>query len=697
MNRLPADTDDPGVVAPMATERPSSYNGPDGKTLVLQAVDLVGLIGQTVALKKRGNSHTGLCPFHSEKSPSFHVHPDKGFWHCFGCKKGGNAIDFVIERDRLEFKDALRQLADQYHVELPRLGSGNREAAGLKQNLIDANAAAATFFEQQLQSPAGQAAREYLAKRGFTDETIKRFRIGYAPEGWGNLAASPLMKKFKPDLLVQAGLLKVKEQGGRPYDTFRDRLMFPIRDETGRVVAFGGRIMPAAAEAAKAKGVSIAKYLNSPETLLFSKSKVAYGLDLGRPKVLETKTVAIVEGYTDVVMAHQFGASNVVATLGTAMTEQHVNLLRRFAGRIVLLFDGDAAGGMAVQRALELFLTQPIDIAIATLPDGVDPDEFLLQNGTEAFDKLLAGAEDALTFQWKQMSSRYKTSDDLTAQSKTIEEFLSQIAAARGSGPVDPIRWGGIIVRLAHMTRLPTDDLNKRFRMKPGGPEYALPPAPPPQWGQNKSGFSNGKPPFGKGTFQKKPFPPRDGQPNQPYSPRRQDDRRYAQGGGFAQPAAQNLPPAPKSPETASNGVPAARTAAERWILGGLLNEPASWQQVQQVVSEKDFMTESLRPLAEWYWDYQRNEGEPALAEVIALLDNGPLKTLAIELASEADAMNNPKTLADGVTFLRQAVQRQADTKLFGQLRRSKEERLGDDFEVDALRKAQDSAGKRSA
>ena len=682
----------------------SSHNGPDGKTLVLQAVDLVTLIGQTVALKKRGNRHTGLCPFHSEKSPSFGVDPDKGYWHCFGCKKGGNAIDFVMERDRLEFKDALRQLADQFHIELPRLGNGTREAAGLKQGLIDANAAATTYFEQQLQGPAGQAAREYLSQRGFTDETIKRFRIGYAPEGWGNLAGSPLMKKFKPDLLLQAGLLKSKEQGGRPYDTFRDRLMFPIRDETGRVVAFGGRIMPAADAAAKAKGVSVAKYLNSPETLLFAKSKIAYGLDLGRNKVVETKTVAIVEGYTDVVMAHQFGASNVVATLGTAMTEQHVNLLRRFAGRIVLLFDGDAAGGMAVQRALELFLTQPIDIAIATLPDGVDPDEFLLQNGTEAFDKLLADAEDALTFQWKQMSSRYQTSDDLTAQSKTIEEFLSQIAAARGSGPVDPIRWGGIIVRLAHMTRLPTDDLNRRFKMKPSGPEYALPPAPRPQWGQNKPGFNGGKPPFGggkpgfgNGTFQKKPFPPRDGQQNQPYSPRRQEQRRYMQGGGFAPPPAQNLPPAPKSPEASSNGVPAARTAAERWLLGGLLNHPAAWQQVQQVISEKDFMTEALLPLAEWYWDHQRNEGEPVLAEVIALLDTGPLKTLAIELASEADAMNNPKTLADAVNFLRQAKQQQADTKLFGQLRRSKEERLGDDFEVDALRKAQDSAGKRSA
>ncbi|MGC4032154.1 MAG: DNA primase [Tepidisphaeraceae bacterium] len=391
----------------MASNGSTNSSGLDGKTLVLQAVDLVQLIGQTVALKKAGKRYTGLCPFHNEKSPSFGVDPDKGYYHCFGCKKGGNAIDFVMERDHVDFKTALYQLAEQYKVELPR-GGPSREGAGLKQQLLDACSAAATFFEQNLNGPAGQVARDYLTKRGFTDETIRRFRLGVAPDGWGNLVQSPLMKKFRPEVLVQAGLLKVKEDGGRPYDVFRNRLMFPIRDEAGRVVAFGGRVLPG--------NDSPAKYLNSPETPLFSKSKIAYGLDLARPKVVETKTVAIVEGYTDVVMAHQFGASNVVATLGTAMTEQHVNLLRRFAGRIVLLFDGDAAGDLAVQRALELFLTQPIDIGIATLPDGVDPDEFLLQHGTAAFDDMLAKGEDALSFQWKRMTRQFKANQDLTAQ-----------------------------------------------------------------------------------------------------------------------------------------------------------------------------------------------------------------------------------------------------------------------------------------
>ena len=346
---------------------PVFNRGLDGKTLVLQAVDIVQLIGQTVSLKKRGRSYLGLCPFHNEKTPSFNVHPDRGFFKCFGCNAAGNAIDFVIKRDRVEFGEALRTLADQYNVELPKTGGGNAKSdTGLRQALLDACSAAAGVFQQNLQSPGGAASREYLKSRGFNDDTIKQFKIGLATNAWDGLLRHPAMAKFKPDLLLQAGLLKAKDgDEARRYDTFRDRLMFPISDEQGRVIAFGGRVT--------ATNDSPAKYLNSPETPLFLKSKVAYGLDLARQRIVETKTVAIVEGYTDVVMAHQFGASNVVATLGTAMTEQHITLLRRFADRIVLLFDGDEAGENAVDRALSIFLSQPIEIAIATLPGGRRP------------------------------------------------------------------------------------------------------------------------------------------------------------------------------------------------------------------------------------------------------------------------------------------------------------------------------------
>ena len=202
--------------------------------------------------------------------------------------------------------------------------------------------------------------------------------------------------------------------------------MFPIRDENGRIIAFGGRVMPGSEDPAK--------YLNSPETPLFSKSRCVYGLDLARPRIVETQTVAVVEGYTDVIMAHQFGASNVVSVLGTSLTEQHVNLLRRHAGRIVLIFDADAAGEAAVNRAVELFLTQPVEIAIASLPDGLDPDEYLIKHGPDAFNQLLASAADALAYKWKQLERQVKASDSVTNRQQAVEQYLQTLADARGPG-----------------------------------------------------------------------------------------------------------------------------------------------------------------------------------------------------------------------------------------------------------------------
>ena len=422
---------------------------------MLAATDIVELVGQTVSLKRRGKDFVGLCPFHQEKTPSFKVDPAKQFFYCFGCKASGNAIDFVIKRDRVEFIDALRTLADRAGIELQR-GGGNKEDKGLRQLLLDAQSAAGSLFEKWLNDAVtGKAAREYLSARGFNAESIKRFQIGFVPDAWDSLLRSPVMKKYEPGLLLQAGLVKSREGGNGHYDTVRNRLMFPIRDETGRIIAFGGRVMPGSEDPAK--------YLNSPETPLFSKSKSIYGIDLARQKIVETRTVAVVEGYTDVVMAHQFGASNVVSILGTAMTEQHVAILRRFADRIVLLFDADSAGDMAVNRAVELFLTQPIEIAIASMPEGVDPDEYLLEHGADGFAKLLNDASDALTYKWKQLDRQFR-SGDLTSQQKAVEQYLEVIAGARGSGPIDAIRWGQVLSRVSRLTEIPMDQLNKRFK-----------------------------------------------------------------------------------------------------------------------------------------------------------------------------------------------------------------------------------------
>ena len=428
----------------------------DAKQQVLAATDIVQLISKTVALKRVGRKYLGLCPFHQEKSASFNVNPERQSYYCFGCKRHGNAIDFVIERDRIEFLDAMRMLAEEARIELPRF-TGDREKAGQRMQLIDAQTAAAKVFRRLLLLDSrGKAAREYLRKRGFTDATLDEFRVGYAADAWDALRDSPEMKPFDPHLLAEAGLLKVRENGGGHYDTFRDRVMFPIRDESGKTIAFGGRILPGSENPAK--------YLNSPETPLFSKSRTAYGLDLARQRIVESRTVVICEGYTDVLMAHQYDVKNVVSVLGTALTEQHVALLKRFADRIVLLFDADAAGAGAADRSLELFLTQPIEIAIATLPEGTDPDEVLLADGKPGFEGVIARATPALEYLWERLHRQYVTSaNDLTGQSKTIDEFLARLASVNVE-TTDKMRLNAAIVRASKLTQIPPEELLNRIR-----------------------------------------------------------------------------------------------------------------------------------------------------------------------------------------------------------------------------------------
>jgi DNA primase len=545
----------------------------DFKSQVLDSIEIVDLIGRSVALKRRGKDYIGLCPFHQEKTPSFHVSPTKRMFYCYGCKAGGNAIDFVIKRDRIEFIDALRMLAEQAGLEMPRFGV-SKQKAGEKQMLLDMQSAACAFFEKLLIHPEhGAAAREYLEKRQINAESIQRFQIGYAPDAWDGLLRSAVGRKFQPQQLAAGGLAKARERGDGFYDTFRNRLMFPIRDENGRVIAFGGRVMPGSQDPAK--------YLNSPETPLFSKSRCVFGLDLARQKMVETRTAVVVEGYTDVIVAHQFGVSNVVSPLGTALTEQHVAMLRRFADRVVLLFDPDTAGDLAVDRAVGLFLTQPIEIAIASMPDGVDPDEFLLQNGAEAFNKLLDGATDALSYKWKQLVRQFNESGgDLTGQQRAVEAYLEVMASARGSGPVDALRWGSALARVSRLTDIPVEELNRRFRIRK---------APPP--------------------------------------------RPMASQGSTGAPVTA-APVQPARPLTA-------RDRAERWILGVLLMQPRRWIDLQHRVHVEDFANERYRRLAEIYWHHQRDEGEPVLNEFLGTLPDPTLMEAAMLAVDEVETIED--------------------------------------------------------
>jgi DNA primase len=598
----------------------------DGRTLVLQAANIVELIGQTVKLTRRGTRYVGLCPFHQEKTPSFSVNPDRQYFYCFGCKANGNAIDFVMKRDRLGFLEALQQLAQQYGVELPKYSSTSKQNLSERQALLEANSAACMLFEKMLSHPQiGAAAREYLAKRGFTEETIKRFRIGYAMESWDALLKSQAMKKFSPQMLHSAGLLKARdpEKGEGFYDTFRNRIMFPIRDDQGRIIAFGGRIMPGSPDPAK--------YLNSPETPLFSKSRNLYGLDLAKQKIVESKTVAIVEGYTDVVMSHQYGATNVVSPLGTALTEQHVGILKRFADRIVLLFDPDEAGDLAVDRAVQLLLSQEVEIAVASMPQGVDPDEFLLNYGLSAFEDLLLNAQDVLSYKWRQLLREYNAKDDLTGQQKAVEQYLELLASARGSAMVDPLRWGAILARVSRLTDIPAEQLNRRFRR----PKKAV----------------------------SKPVVPSDAP-----APTAPD-------------GAADVPDAPPMPARPAN----ADDRAESWVLGALLAEPSRWSAVQQSIGPKDFTDPQRQKLAQTYWDYQRDEGEPSFSELLAALDDEQSKDLAVTLLDEIESLSNiDQALNDAIGFMQQRARKLEEHKKLSAV----------DDEVEKLRLIQERARK---
>jgi DNA primase len=571
----------------------------DWKSRVLQAVDIVELIGRTVSLSRAGRTFKGLCPFHQEKTPSFHVNPARQFYHCFGCKAGGNAIDFVMKRDNLEFVDAMKRLAEEAGIELPRHGV-SKQKTGEKQTLFEAHSAACMFFENRLSDPVhGAAGKEYLKTRGISHESVRQFRIGLAPDSWDGLLKGPVGRKFPPEVLALAGLVKKgdPDKGGRYYDTFRNRLMFPIRDESGRVIAFGGRVMPAGQSPTAPPRDSSpprveAKYLNSPETPLFSKGRCIFGLDLARQRIVETRTAVVVEGYTDVMMAHQFGVTNVVSVLGTAMTEQHVGVLRRFADRIVLLFDADSAGDAAADRTVGLFLTQPVEIAIAAMPDGLDPDEFLLKNGAEAFESLLAQSPDALAYRWRQLHQRFAASGgDLTGQQKVVKEYLDLLAAARGTGPVDPIRWGMVLTRVSRLTGISVDELNGQFK----APKL---------------------------------------QSRRPMGP--------AEAGRTPTAVADEA-----GEEFAVIGPVTGRDRGERWILGILLLEPKRWHKVQQSLSPEDFVNPACRRLAEIYWDRQRNEGEPVFNEFLGLLGHAALVELAVNALEEAEGLPDRQVTLD--------------------------------------------------
>ncbi|NLC51235.1 MAG: DNA primase [Firmicutes bacterium] len=365
--------------------------------------DLVEVVSRYTALKEKGNRFWGLCPFHNEKTPSFTVSPDKQLYHCFGCGAGGDIFQFVMDIENVDFPEAVRLLAAQAGIRIPEGGVADSSDFKLKTMLFDVHKLAARFYHYILyKTTAGKEALTYLKKRGLSDRIIHRFGLGFAPDRWDSLLRFAQRKGIGPNILLKAGLVTHRQDDNGYYDRFRGRIIFPIFDLTGRVIGFGGRTL---------KGLG-PKYLNSPETPLFNKSSTLYGFNFARGTIRKKQQAIIVEGYMDVITAHQFGLEQTVACLGTALTERQAYLLRQQAEEVFIAFDADVAGENATWRGLDVLRSAGCQVRVAPLPEGDDPDLFLRSKGAAAFqNEILQKAVPVSEYRLKQILSRYNLQD----------------------------------------------------------------------------------------------------------------------------------------------------------------------------------------------------------------------------------------------------------------------------------------------
>jgi len=421
---------------------------------VQQATDIVDVIGEHVSLKKKGREMVGLCPFHDDHRPSMNVNPVKQIFKCFSCGAGGDVFKFVQMRENLTFPQAIERLAERANIRLQkrqRPKAANGQAAEQPEDvdpnrLAKANAWAAKYFQQNLQDvKIGKFARDYIAQRQISSESVKKWQIGLAANAQDGLINAAKAQKVPTKLLEQAGLIV-----GQNQDKFVNRLMFTITDVTGRVIAFGGRTLDE----------NGAKYINSPTTVLFDKSNSLYGLEQARHEIAATGTAVVVEGYTDCIMAHQSGCGNVVATLGTSFTAGHGRILRRYAKKVVLIFDSDVAGIEAANRALDVCLAQRLDIKLASVPEGKDPCDYLLAAGKEAFERVVNEAVDVLQFKWDRLREKFASEDTLAGKRAAVEEYLQTIATGLQAGKIPEIDLGLRVNQISKIIGLGSREIN---------------------------------------------------------------------------------------------------------------------------------------------------------------------------------------------------------------------------------------------
>ncbi|OHB71444.1 MAG: DNA primase [Planctomycetes bacterium RBG_13_63_9] len=466
----------------------------DAKEQVRQAIDIVDLVGSHIQLRRQGRNYVGLCPWHEDTRPSLQVNPERQSFRCWVCDIGGDVFSFVMKVEGVEFREALEMLADRVGISVqalrPRGSVSGKEASADdapaapssgegKRTLYQAMAWAQSKYHACLvDSPEAEPARRYLDQRGISQQSIEQFHLGFSPgqHDW-------ILQQMKGDaarerILETIGLVARSQEGGRTYDRFRGRLLFPIRDAQGRPVGVGGRLLPGS-DSTKA-----AKYINSPETPLFSKSSLLYGLDVARDAMRKSRTALVMEGYTDCVVAQQYGFGDAVAVLGTALGESHIHILKRFADRIVLVLDGDEAGQRRANEVLGLFVAQQVDLQIVTLPGGTDPCDFLQAHGREAFAELLADkAIDALEHAVRAKTRGLDLDRDVHGASQALEELVAIVARAprlrHDTTREDRFREEKILQRLAARFRVGEKEVRHRLTALRRRAARRVPPAGP--------------------------------------------------------------------------------------------------------------------------------------------------------------------------------------------------------------------------
>lgn len=379
--------------------------------------DIVDIISENVRLKKSGKNYMGLCPFHNDKSPSFSVSSEKQIYKCFSCGEAGNVLTFVMKYKKLAFQEAAKYLADKANIPLQIEGQENNKITRKKELLYQVNVEAARYYFANLQRT--KISKEYFLKRGIKEETIKRFGLGYSLDGWQGVINYLRAKGYKDNLLLEAGLVSKNEKTGNTYDRFRNRVMFPVFDVKGKVIGFGGRVLDD----------SKPKYLNSPETMIFQKGTNLYGLNFAIKNKLQEDYIIIVEGYMDLIALHQHGITNTVASLGTALTVNQARLLKRYVNKIIISYDADVAGQNATLRGLEILRNAGFDVKVLIVPQGKDPDEFVRNNGKEAFLSLAKEALPLIEYRIKRVAQgiNLKDGNELIKYGEKFAEILADL------------------------------------------------------------------------------------------------------------------------------------------------------------------------------------------------------------------------------------------------------------------------------